>query len=650
MADIATLDFETAAVVDLPKTGVARYAQDLNTRVVCMGWAINDEPVQIWYPGDPFPQRLLDHVKKKLPVVTHNAAFERAIWNEVLPRQLARQLGAVLWFPLTAAMTSQDTMIRAAYWGLPMKLEQVAEALELPFGKDAAGQRMMMKVTRPKDFVDGEPIWWDLIDKSKRDRVGAYCAVDVELERLIDKLLPRLPDAIVEEFILDADMNDRGLLIDRPRVAFLTALSITETSRLDDSMNALTEGKVKDTRAVKALKTYVSDNGVDVEGLAKNDITELLDEDLPDHVRDALLLRQEAAKTSVAKLSSMENAACEDARVRGVFQFYGATRTGRYAGRLIQPQNYPRPAFKRDELEEKLLDVQLGKEKGDLSLVSSALRSCIRAPANKKLVVVDFSQIEARVLAWLAGQNDILQVFASGQDVYTYAANRIGSPSRTLGKVATLGLGYGMGPDRFVETAKDYGLTLSTDEAIKIVKAWRSANSLIQSFWYEIDNLVKDAISSEPNKWLDCPRCEIRIGMFTEKRSGQQCLLIELPSGRYLTYRQPRFDYDEGVSYMGLDQYTKKWTRIRSYGAKFVENIVQAVARDLMLATMLNVPPEYPCVGTVHDEGIWEADDTEAAEALCHVEMVIEELNRRLSWAEGLPMKGEGFIADRYGK
>jgi DNA polymerase len=645
------LDFETASAVDLKKCGVSVYARHPSTKIICLSYAFDDDPVRTWYPGTPFPEDVWLHVFQKGEVVAHNSTFERYIWNHVL-----RPIGGHPLAPVSlyASQLTKDTMIRAAYWGLPMGLGDIAVALNLPFGKDLAGRRLMLKATKPKEELpDGTLVWWDQVDPEIIPRVGAYCETDVELERLIDKMIPDLPPEEKRRFVLDQDMNDRGLPLDMNRVQLLTTEAAHETKNLDTEMSLLTNGEVPSCKAVGALKDWLLNMGIVAPGLAKGDVEELLrNTSIPSIARDALELRQEAAKTSVAKLSAMKNSVdAHDNRVRNVFQFYGAGRTGRYAGRLIQPQNFPRPHLKRDELERVLEEADQNHEPIPLKLIASALRSCITAPRYKVLVVVDFSQIEARVLAWLAGQQDILDVFARGEDVYTYAANKIGSKDRTLGKVATLGLGYGMGPDRFVETALTYGLTLTKEFAQETVYAWRDANYMIRGFWTSIEAAVKLAMRF-PGKWLNATSAaSLKVGRFHHKPSGQDMLLIKLPSGRDLVYREAEWDATNGFSYMGVDQYTKKWTRIRSYGAKIVENIVQAVARDLMLHVMEATDAlklNADIIGTVHDEGIWETDAWNGQTILKQIEGIIR--SHGPGWAKGLPMNGEGFVSYRYGK
>jgi DNA polymerase len=652
--NVLILDFETASQVDLRKTGVDVYAKHKSTHIICMSYAFNDEPVQTWVPRtkghEAFPRRVLAHIRARGEVIAHNATFERAIWNTIIARGY---FGMPMMHP---TQLTQDTMIRAAYWGLPMGLDSITEALGLPFGKDPEGHKAMLRCTKPRGLDEyNHPIWWHDTDKAKLAAVVKYCAQDVELERVIHKLLPALPDDTVEEYIFDMNMNQRGLRIDHRRVANMMATADLLTAKLDTTMFKITGGQVKDTRALKDLKNYLGVLGVRVSDLAKADVSELLARQLPNQARLALELRQEAAKTSVSKLKAMLASMDQDSIIRNVFQFYGAHRTGRYAGRLIQPQNFPRPHLKRDALEEYWGRVMQSAEEGSLQLISSLLRSTILPHAGDDLVVVDFAQIEARVLAWIAGQHDILQVFASGADVYTYAAKKIGSDNRQLGKVMTLGLGYGMGPDRFLETASaaPYNVKMTLAEAQVNVKAWRDANSKIKKLWWDFDSAIVDAITTHRGQWITPSReCDIKVGCFFHDATGVWCLLIKLPSGRLLVYREPEYDPTDGVSYMGVDQYTKQWTRVRSYGAKFIENIVQAIARDLMLWVMLKVEKilGHMCVGTVHDEGIWSVPKNVSGTALKAIEQLIEQAPNMEPWMVGLPLKGEGFVAERYGK
>ena len=450
-------------------------------------------------------------------------------------------------------------------------------------------------------------------------------------------------------------MNRRGILIDRPLIDRLQVVTQTETANLDHKMFALTSGVVRTTRVGASLLDWLGGEGVQTASVDKAHMASLLDDPaVTGPAREALEIRREAAKSSTAKLRSMTMAAGADQRVRGLMQYYGAFRTGRWAGRLCQVQNYPR--IPKDFPKEWIAkDVLAGEDNeglrlkfgSPLGMVSALLRQCFTAPPGHQLVSVDFAQVEARVVAWLAGQQNVLDVFASGQDIYTYAAAQIGSDNRQLGKVMTLALGFGMGWEKFVSTAKTYNIDLDPDNAREIVYAWRSANRRIMSFWYELDECVRAVIeaSHDHNFAETAGKGFIGFRMGRGKMAGH--LLMKLPSGRFLCYRDARLE-EGSIVYSGLSQYTRQWTDIRTYGGKIAENATQAVARDLMAHAMVCMADNgLHLVASIHDEAVAEVPDEYAPSAL--------NLMRHLvsippSWARGLPLGGDGYIAKRYGK
>jgi DNA polymerase len=348
----------------------------------------------------------------------------------------------------------------------------------------------------------------------------------------------------------------------------------------------------------------------------------------------------------------MREASQSDGRIRFLVQYYGAGRTGRWAGRGAQIQNYPRPTVKQIGVAIKHVKDGAGADTlsfmfgPTLEVVSTALRGCFIASPGKKLVVCDFSQIEARVVCWLAGQQDILDVFASGQDVYVFTAARIGSKDRQLGKVAVLGLGYGMGADKFVEAALVYGIVLTPYKAQEVVYAWRGANGFIVRFWHNCDRAARRVISS-PGVKVNAGRVQFSMG----QGDLAGCMLIRLPSGRQLVYRNARLvvhDGRESITYDGVNQYTRKWEAVRTYGGKLVENITQAVARDLMAdAPSPASEKQLKELHILHDEAVGEAPEADAKAKFDAMRAIMA---NPPAWADGLPLGGEGFIADRYGK
>jgi DNA polymerase bacteriophage-type len=452
------IDFESHSQCDLRRAGAWAYAENPSTEITVMGWAFDEEKPRIWAPGQPFPEAVDDHVREGGEVHAWNANFELAIWNLVLRRQERASL-----VPPLAPENVHCTMAAAAYWGLPLALEQAAQALLLQEQKDKVGHGVMLRMARPRHLADnGEPVWWHDQDIGRYDTLARYCIRDVEVERRAFHAIPPLPVRERETWLVDHRMNRKGIKVDLTLVDTLDKLTREETRRLDQEMQVATNGGVYSTRSVGALTEWVKSKGVKVISLDKNHMGALLETPgLDADANSALLIRQEAAKTSTAKLKTMKGACSKDGRVRGAMQYYGASRTGRWAGRLIQIQNYPRipkgfpvkGALQSVIVENDDADTLKFKYGSVLSTISTLLRPCFTADTGKALVSVDFSQVEARVVAWLAQQEDILEVFRRGEDVYTYAADKIGSNSRQLGKIVTLALGFGMGTDKFVQTA-----------------------------------------------------------------------------------------------------------------------------------------------------------------------------------------------------
>jgi DNA polymerase len=508
-----------------------------------------------------------------------------------------------------------------------------------------------MKATATKPAV-----WWHETDPVKYDRLQDYCDQDVLVECGIAAMLPPLPDSEQAYWEMDQEINARGVALDTDLIAKLKALAGSAKADANTHIEFLTGGAVKTATDVKGLLAFVQALGYPHPDLGKETIKKRLAEDgLSDLEREILETRADAAKTSTAKLDAMLNAssgAPGALRVRGMLQFYGAFRTGRWAGRLVQLQNLPRGTVKKIEqaieailngMPEDLLEAFFGPI---LGLVSSAIRGCLVASRGHELVVADFSQIEARVVAWLAGQQDILDVFESGQDVYVYTARRNGSDDRQLGKVLVLACGFGMSADKFRTTALTYGLKLTPEQAETAVKGWRRANSKIVKFWYDCDRAARSAIEGAVNGNSQ----PITVGP-VQFAMWNGNLLIKLPSGRKLVYRDAEIrdgKFGPSITYMGVDQYTRQWSRQHTYGGKLVENITQAVARDIMAEATLNATDTgIPVELLVHDEMVAEAPQGVGRQ---YLDTLLSIMRRRPTWAPDLPVDGAGWFGPRYKK
>ena len=643
------IDFETISTADLRKVGAWAYAEHPSTRVIIMAYAFDNEPVQVWVPGQPFPLRVVDHIAMGWLVHAWNANFELAIFNHALRRDTPA--------PIPDPSQCRCTMAAAAYSGLPLSLDLAAPALGMPVGKDRKGHELMLRMCRPRAYdALGAPRWWHEEDPAKYALLQNYARNDVLVERIVFNSIPALPAYEQPIWEMDHEMNRRGIRVDRSLINNLDAYSKIETARLDKDMHSLTGGAVPNTRSIAALQRWLPSQGVVTPSLDKNHMKGLLDDPALDPLaRKVLETRAEAAKTSTAKLTSMMRAAGTDSRVRGLVQYHGAGRTGRWAGRLCQVQNYPRPPSKYFNAHKVIRDFQNGEDPSAIELVhgpvltaiSGALRGCFVPKPGHKLVAVDFEQVEARVIAWLAGAQDILDVFVSGQDIYVYTAKQIGSTNRQLGKVVVLALGFGMGPDKFVETAKGYGITLDPDEARSIVYDWRDRNYRIRNFWYELGDIAQDVIDSGYDGDFVMNRGTSLIGFRMGRNKLRGSLLMRLPSGRYLCYREARI-IDGSITYKGVNQYTRKWSDIRTYGGKLAENATQAVARDLLAEAMLTINEKgFPLVASIHDEAVVEVPANDAEFVLSTMQGI---MRSPPTWAPGLPLGGAGYIGDRYGK
>lgn len=641
------IDLETCSVLDLNKSGAHRYATDPSTRVICLAWAVDVGQVSLWRPGDPIPAVLVNAILAGGRVYAWNIAFDAAVWNAIL---------VPLGFPPLDPANLRCVMAQALYWGLPADLASAAPALGLTVTKDKAGQALMKRMARPRSFdpVTGAPVWWHETDATKRGTLEAYCCQDVETERAVHRAMPPLPEDEQALWLLDYRANDRGIRLDRRLIGALRTTAEKAKDALNEDVRALTSGQVPSLTATAKLLSWMQSAGYPHGDLRRNTLVEAAPL-ATGPAREAIRLRLDAARTSAAKLDRM--LACmdpNDDRVRGVVQFYGAGRTGRWAGRLIQPQNLPRGSIKR--VDEAVAQVLAGATPADLEMfhpdsamgvVASCLRGAIVPTPGHRLVVADLAQIEARVIAWLAGQHDILQVFASGQDVYVYTARKIGSADRQLGKVLVLACGFGMGPEKFQATAAapPYRIQMDLDGAADAVRSWRKANPHIVSLWYEYGDA---ALAIATGKHGDVVRC--RMGVVFERRKNT--MLVTLPSSRQLVYRNVGVFRDakgrDQVEYDGVDQRTRKWTRIRTYGGKLAENITQAVARDVMAEALKRMARDgHQYLLTIHDEAIYEAHALVAQGVL---DTLLWHMRTPPPWAPGLPVNAEGHVLDRYRK
>jgi DNA polymerase len=654
MSSIINIDFETCSTVDLRRVGVFKYAESDDTDVICGCYTLpGDNAARAWVPsrtGYNMPIDLRGAAATiGSEIHTWNAGFEYSIWDLLARRHR---------WAMPRADQFHCTMARAAYWALPASLALAGEVVGVEETK-ATARGLMLQMSRPRgfDIVDGNPIWWHRTDSKKLDDLVEYCRRDVLAERAIGRVLRPLPEIERRTWLLDQEMNRRGIHVDLELTESLSRVVEQATVKLRADLRRVTRAAVTSLTEVPAFGLWLQKQGIDLPNLRRESLTRLYYtmEDGP--AKEAIGIRLSGVRTSTRKLQALKDATCKDGAIRGITRYFGAPRTGRWSGAggaNVQPQNVPRPIIKDVETATRIIrsgasaaDLELLYEESAMDIVMSCLRSCFVAPRGHKLVVPDFSQIEARVLATLAGQQDVLEVFARNEeDIYSYDARMLGSSNRQLGKVTRLGLGYQMGPERFVATAATYGVNLDIGAAIDIVVDWRRTNSNITSFWFALDDALRALIDAPPLTQYAVGA--IRLG----KNRGGTAILVYLPSGRLLIYRNLHLvpsDRDKpAMVYTGVSQATKRWGLIKLYGGKLAENITQAVARDVMRDAMLVAAENgFDLRLTVHDELIALAADDAAPEVF---ERLLEIMRKPPTWLPTLPVWASGYISQRYRK
>lgn len=536
-------------------------------------------------------------------------------------------------------------MIWSAYLGLPLSLEGVGAVLGLEKQKLSEGKdliRYFCVPCKPTKANGGRTRNLHTHDAEKWERFKAYNVRDVETEMQIQAKLQKypVPDFVWEEYHIDQEINDRGIALDMTLVEQAIAMDERSKEALTDTMKTLTE--LDNPNSVVQMKQWLLDNGLEMESLGKKEVAEVL-KTAPEHLKEVLSIRQQLAKSSVKKYQAMQKAACSDNRARGMFQFYGANRSGRWAGRIIQLQNLYRNSMPDLDVARDL--VRNGEfETVELlydsvpEVLSELIRTAFVPKPGCKFIVSDFSAVEARVLSHLANESWRTEVFAQGKDIYCASASQmfhvpvekhgVNSHLRQKGKIAELALGYG-GSVGALKAMGALDMGLAEEELQPLVDAWRQSNPNIVKFWWDVDRCVKKTIKERVPTETNGIQFRYQSGM----------LFILLPSGRQLSYVKPRMGENrfggESVTYEGIGG-TKKWERIESYGPKFVENIVQAYSRDLLAHSMKTLR-HCSIVAHIHDEIIVEADMRMSEEVLS------EQMGRVPPWAEGLLLRADGY-------
>ncbi len=649
-----SIDFETRASFDLRAGGVYPYAMHKDTGIWCFAWAFDGDEPEIWTPGMDLPERILAHIEGGGELRAWNAAFERIVWRHVLPRYFDQG-----WFVQPKTEQWVCSAAEAAAMSLPRSLDQAAIVTGVAEQKDGEGYSLMMRMTRPRKVnADGTLVWWDV--EERKQRLYEYCKQDVRTEQAIVKVLRRLTPREREIYLLTERMNDRGIRVDRELVLAAKDVADEGLKRANVVLRELTSGQVSEVTKTGQLRKWLGEQGVPNGSVAKAAVRELLESDLDPTVRRVVELRAEAGRSSLAKLDSLLECVCPDDYVRGMLLYHGAG-TGRWTGRLVQAHNFARPTVKR--VEGYIPDV-LGRRfdfidlyHNPLEVVVSMLRSMLTATPGHRLLRADYAAIEARVLSVLAGQDDDVAVFRSGGDVYKAMATRlysvpldeVNADQRQTGKFAVLGCGYGMGAKKAVSAAKTvYQLDLTEEQAKTIVSIYRSTHSAVVDFWNESNAAAIEAVEK--------PGVPVVFGVLrnlTFMCAGAYLYLI-LPAKRPLVYPAPKIverqtpwkEMRPAVEFSGVNPVTRQWERSALYGGLIVENIVQAVSRDLMADAKLALEAAgYPVMLSVHDEIV--ADVPEGFGSLKEFEQIIE---TPPAWAAGWPIKADGKEGFRYGK
>ena len=641
-----SMDIETYSSVDLKTSGVYKYSEAADFQILLFAYSVDGGEVHVvdLMQGETIPPEILDALTdNNVQKWAYNAMFERICLSQYL-YGIGKYINPDSW---------KCTMVWSAYLGLPLALENVGEVLEIKDNKMAEGKRLIRYFSKPCGATKangGRTRNLPHHDPEKWSAFKAYNRRDVEVETAIQARLSKypVPDNIWDEYQQDQEINDRGVALDMVLVKNAIAIDKLTHSALMEKMRQLTG--LANPNSILQLREWFAKNGITAISLDKDSVKEMLKTQPTGAVREALLLRQQMAKTSVKKYTAMTKCVCADGRTRGMFQFYGANRTGRWAGRLIQLQNLPRNFL--PDLEEARGLVRQGNYealemlyKSVPDVLSELIRTAFIPKAGCSLLVADFSSIERVVLAWLAGEKWVLNAYNEKQDLYIATASQMfnvpmdkidkKSPLRHKGKTADLGCGYGGSVGALINMgALEQGL--KEKELQPLVNAWREANPNIVRFWWDVGSAALEAV-------MDGTTTQTHGIKFQYK---SKMLFITLPSGRKLAYVKPeigtnRFDRD-CVTYMGVAD-NRRWERIQSYGAKFVENITQAISRDL-LAHAMQTLRNCEIVAHIHDEIVMEADPSISLEAIC------QQMVRMPKWAKGLELRADGFVTQFYQK
>ncbi len=651
------IDIETYSSVKLNDCGVYKYAESEDFELLLFAYSYNGEPVKVvdLAHHEQIPAQVLQDLRNPDVIkVAHNAAFERVCLSHYLSKE--RHIMSGFWDgPYKLSFLDPDqwecTMVRALSLGLPGSLDAVGKALNLTKQKMSEGKTLIRFFCNPnpkgkrRQPEDSPERWQTFVEYNRRD---------VETEIQIYEELSKYPVCEAEHafYVMDQRINDRGILVDD--VMIQNVLTFNEHYKKDLEQECIEICGIKPTMIAKLKEWIENREGATLNGLAKADVKDLLSRDITPETRRVLKIRQEAGRSSVSKYQAFDRARCRDGRVHGAFQFYGAGRTGRWAGRLIQPQNFPRNEF--DDLEPARSMVRDGqiKEIGLLypsvnGVLSTLVRTLVKAP--QTFAIADYSAIEARVIAWIAQETWRQEAFRNGEDIYCASASKMfkvpvekhgkNAHLRKKGKIAELALGYGGGVKALLAFDADK-MGLSQPELEDIVSKWRKASPKITRLWYSIGNAAVEAVLTGQKQ-----RCTRGIEFFLQG----EILFMRIPSGRCLAYYKPLATEGEDgrytLSYFGQTK-NGAWGRVDTWGGKLVENLVQATARDCLANAMVRIMKKYPIVMHIHDEVVVEVPGPECLEEVEHLMANVPD--QHLDWCPDLLLTADGFSSDYYRK
>ena len=655
-----SIDLETYSDIDLSKCGVYKYAQSPNFEILLFSYSVDDAPVVCIdiANGEEIPEEILLALTDNSVIkYAYNAMFERICLSEWLRKNKPEYFRSY--------STPEDTvsdyldpcgwrcdMIWAAYLGLPLKLADSGRILGLDEQKMTEGKELIKYFCcpcRPTKTNGQRTRNYPYHDLEKWSLFKKYNIRDVEVELNIHKRLSKYapPEFLWDEYHMDQMINDRGILIDSTLVEQAIAMDEKAQTELQGALKEITN--LDNPNSVSQMKDWLITQGLEVESLGKKQVSELITV-APDELKEVLLLRQQSAKSSVKKFTAMQNMMCADGRARGCFAFYGS-HTGRFAGRGIQLQNLPRNEMKelsivRDTVKAGNYRLLSTLYDSVPEVLSELIRTALIPREGYKFVIADYSAIEARVLSWLAGEEWRMKVFAEDGDIYCETASRmfkkpvvkhgINGELRAKGKQCELSCGYG-GSVGALRNMGAIEAGMKEEELEPLVMLWRESNPKIVSLWYDIDNAAKRAIMYKTTTSTHGIKFEVRSGM----------MFIHLPSGRMLSYVRPeiginRFGSDS-ITYEGTDGTSKRWSRLETFGGKLTENIIQAIARDLLCYSMQTLSKSFICAH-IHDEVVIE----------CPTNVTVEEVCRQMAiapvWADGLLLRADGFESEFYMK